>query len=42
MLDFSLTLHVWTIVATLVAVLFYDVPIKNFFRWVRGLTRKKT
>lgn len=40
MINLDLELHVWSILATLVLVVFYLGPIASFFRWVRGLTRK--
>jgi len=40
MIDFGLHIDVWSVVLTLVLVLFYDVPIKNGLRWLRDKTRK--
>jgi hypothetical protein len=42
MINLDLEFHVWSILLTLVIVSFYMGPVTAFFRWVRGLTRKKT
>lgn len=42
MIDIFAAVNVPTVVVTLVLVLFYDVPIKAGFRWLRGLTRTKS
>jgi len=40
MINLDIEFHLWSILATLVLVVFYLGPIAAGFRWVRGLTRR--
>jgi len=40
MINLDIEFHLWSILATLVLVVFYLGPIASGFRWLRGLTRK--
>jgi len=40
MINLDIEFHLWSILATLVLVVFYLGPIAGVFRWLRGLTRK--
>jgi hypothetical protein len=42
MFNLDIEFHVWSILATLVLVVFYLGPIASGFRWLRGLTRGKS